>query len=50
MPPNPLRNIEITQYYQNKTRFIGIFSRDNFLRDEYKDSVIKYSLDSIILS
>ena len=38
MPPHSLTNIEITQYYQNETRFIGIFSRDNFLRDEYKDS------------
>ena len=38
MPPHSFTNIEITQYYQNETRFIGIFSRNNFFRDEYKDS------------
>ena len=38
MPPHSFTNIEIKQYYQNETRFIGIFSRDNFLRDEYEDS------------
>ena len=29
LPPHPLRNFEIQEYYQNKPRFNGVFSRDN---------------------
>ena len=29
MPPHPLTNVEIQNYYQNEPRFNGIFSRDN---------------------
>ena len=29
LPPHPLTNFEIQEYYQNETRFNGIFSRDN---------------------
>ena len=29
MPPHPLTNIEIQKYYQNETRFNGVYSRDN---------------------
>ena len=29
MPPHPLANFEIQKYYENKPRFIGVFSRDN---------------------
>ena len=29
LPPHPLRNFEIQEYYQNKARFNGVFSRDN---------------------
>ena len=29
MPPDPLTNIEIQKYYQNETRFNGIYSREN---------------------
>ena len=29
MWPHPLTNFEIRKYYQNKTRFNGVYSRDN---------------------
>ena len=29
MPPHPLTNFEIQKYYQNESRFNGIYSRDN---------------------
>ena len=29
MLPHPLTNFEIQKYYQNKTRFNGVYSRDN---------------------
>ena len=48
MPPHPLTNFKIQKYYENKSRFIGAFSRDNIPKkirdgtyiinlDEYKD-------------
>ena len=48
MPPHPLTNFEIQQYYENEPRFNGVFSRDNLSKnikdgayviniDEYKD-------------
>ena len=48
IPPHPLTNFEILLYYQNETRFDGVYSRDNLLdkvkdgayiinRDEYSD-------------
>ena len=30
-PVHPLKNIEIKRYYQNKPRFIIVYSRDNLL-------------------
>ena len=30
MPPHPLTNFEIQKYYQNESRFNGVYSRDNF--------------------
>ena len=33
LPPHPLRNIEIQEYYQNEPRFNGAFSRDNLPND-----------------
>ena len=33
MPPHPLTNFEIQRYYQNKPRFNGVFSRNNFPKD-----------------
>ena len=29
MIPHPLANFEIQAYYQNKPRFLGVYSRDN---------------------
>ena len=29
MPPHPLTNFEIQKYYQNESRFNGVYSRDN---------------------
>ena len=29
IPPHPLINFEIQTYYQNESRFNGVFSRDN---------------------
>ena len=47
MPPHPLTNFETQKYYQNKSRFNGVYSRDNLPKikhgayainpDEYSD-------------
>ena len=29
MPPHPLKNIEIIDYFKNKPRFNGVYSRKN---------------------
>ena len=29
LPPHPLTNFEVQEYYQNEPRFNGVFSRDN---------------------
>ena len=29
LPPHPLTNFELQEYYQNEPRFNGVFSRDN---------------------
>ena len=29
MPSHPLTNLEMQKYYQNKRRFIGVYSRKN---------------------
>ena len=29
MPPPPLTNFEIQKYYQNKPKFIDVYSRNN---------------------
>ena len=29
LPPHPLTNFEIQEYYQNEPRFNGVFSKDN---------------------
>ena len=46
MPPHPLNNFEIQQYYQNEPRFNGVYLRNNLPKikdgaylinpDEYK--------------
>ena len=47
MLPRPLTNFEIQKYYQNESRFSGVYSRDNLPKikdgeyviylDEYSD-------------
>ena len=47
MPAHPLTNFEIQEYYKNKVRFNGVYSRDNLPKtikgayvinlDEYKN-------------
>ena len=29
MPPHPLANFEVQEYYQDEPRFNGVFSRNN---------------------
>ena len=43
MPPHPLTNFEIEEYYQNQARFNGIYSRDNLLK--IKDGAYVINLD-----
>ena len=44
MPPHPLTNFEIQEYYQNKPRFNGIYSRNN-LPKKIKDGAYIINLD-----
>ena len=44
MPPHPLTNFETQRYYQNQTKFDGIYSRDN-LPDKIKDGAYIINLD-----
>ena len=44
MPPHPLTNFEIQKYYQNESRFKGVFSRDN-LPKKIKDAAYVINLD-----
>ena len=43
MPPHPLTNFEIQNYYQNEPRFNGAISRDNL--QKIKDEVYMINLD-----
>ena len=36
MPPHPLTNFEIQKYYENDSKFNGVYSRDN-LSNKIKD-------------
>ena len=44
IPPHPLTNFEIQTYYQNDSRFNGVYSRDN-LPDKIKDEPYVINLD-----
>ena len=44
LPPHPLRNFEIQEYYQNEPRFNGAFSRDN-LPNNIKNGTYVINLD-----
>ena len=43
MPPHPLTNFEIQKYYENESRFNGVYSRDNLPR--IKDGAYIINLD-----
>ena len=43
MPPHPLTNFEIQKYYQNESRFNGVYSRDNL--PKIKDGAYVIYLD-----
>ena len=46
MPPHPLTNVEIQKYYDNKSRFNGVFSRDNLQKKKtIKDESYAINLD-----
>ena len=44
LPPHPLTNFEIQEYYQNEQRFNGVFSRDN-LPNTIKNGAYVVNLD-----
>ena len=44
LPPHPLTNFEIQEYYQNEHRFNGVFSRDN-LPNTIKNGAYVITLD-----
>ena len=44
LPPHPLINFEIQEYYQNEPRFNGVFSRDN-LGSTVKNGAYVINLD-----
>ena len=44
MPPHPLTNFEIQKYYQNDSKFNGVYSRDN-LPNKIKDGAYVINLD-----
>ena len=48
LPPHPLTNFEIQEYYQNEPRFNGVFSRDN-LPNNIKNGVALYVNNNTII-
>ena len=44
IPPHPLKNFEIQTYYQNETKFNGVYARDN-LPDKIKNGAYAINLD-----
>ena len=47
MPPHPLTNFEIQKYYENESRFNGVYSRDN-LPNKIKDGAYVINLDEYL--
>ena len=43
MPPHPLTNFEIQQYYQNEPKYNGVYSRNNL--PKIKDGTYIINLD-----
>ena len=44
IPPHPLTNFEIIKYYENESRFNGVYSRGN-LPNKIKDGTYVINLD-----
>ena len=44
IPPHPLTNFEMQKYYQNESRFNGVYSRDN-LPDKIEGGTNEINLD-----
>ena len=44
LPPHPVTNFEIQEYYKNEPRFNGVFSRDN-LSNSIKNGAYVINLD-----
>ena len=44
MPPHPLTNFELQKYYKNKSKFNGVFSRDN-LPNKIEDGAYITNID-----
>ena len=40
MPPHPLTSFEIQKYYENKTKFNGVYSRNNLSKRKDKAYII----------
>ena len=45
LPPHPLTNFEIQEYYQNEPRLNGVFSRDNLPNNNIKNGAYVINLD-----
>ena len=43
MLPHPLTNFEMQKYYQNESRFNGVYSRDNLIKTKFRGK-IKYGV------
>ena len=39
MPPHPLTNFEIQKYYENETKFNGVYSRDNLTTTKFNKKI-----------
>ena len=47
MPPYPLTYFELQKFYQNQTRFNGVYSRDNL--SKIKDWAYVINLDEYVI-
>ena len=47
MPPYPLTYFELKKFYQNQTRFNGVYSRDNL--SKIKDWAYVINLDEYVI-
>ena len=39
MPPYPSTSFEIQKYYQNESRFDGVYSRDNLPKTKFQEKI-----------